>query len=42
MCLQALLINYGVFLLQVSEADFQIIEEKFSVNFQTVVANSLM
>ena len=42
MCLQALIINYGVFLLQVSEADFQTIEAKYSINFQTVVANSLM
>ena len=42
MFLQARLINNEVFLLQVREVDSQIIEEKSSITFETLVANFLM
>ena len=42
MFLEVYLINYEAFLLYEREVDFQIIEEKSSINFETVVANSSM
>ena len=42
MSLQVHCINYEDFQLQVREVDSQIIEGKSSINFQTLVANSLI
>ena len=41
MFLQAHLINYEAFLFYVRKVNFQIIEGKSSITFETLVANSL-